>query len=86
MALGALAAAEGLWVAVAMPALPVVPRPRCTLLDLVRQTTERGFLIPTLLLATTTAIIGVATGFFPLLAVRLGLHPSRARRRSRSSH
>ncbi|WP_433786787.1 MFS transporter [Actinomycetospora sp. CA-101289] len=75
VALGALAAAGGLWVAIAMPTLPVKPRPRYTLLDLVRQTTERGFLIPTLLLATTTAILGVATGFFPLLAVRLGLHP-----------
>jgi MFS family permease len=75
VALGALAAAGGLWVAFAMPTLPVRPRPRYTLLDLVRQTTERGFLIPTLLLATTTAIIGVASGFFPLLAVRIGLHP-----------
>ncbi|GAA4811014.1 hypothetical protein GCM10023200_56000 [Actinomycetospora chlora] len=73
--LGALAAAAGMWVAVAMPALPVVPRPRYTLLDLVRQTTERGFLVPALLLAMTTAVLGVAVGFLPLLAIRLGLNP-----------
>lgn len=75
LALGVLAAVAAAWVLLAMPALPVVPRPRYTLLDLVRQTTERGFLIPTLLLATTTAVLGVAVGFLPLLANRLNLHP-----------
>ncbi|MGW9349032.1 MFS transporter [Nocardiopsis flavescens] len=74
-ALGLLSAAAAVWVLLSVPALPVVPRPRYTLADLVRQTTERGFLVPTLLLATTTAILGVAVGFLPLLAVRLGLHP-----------
>ncbi len=52
---GALVAA--IWAAVAVPALPVLPRPRYTLADLIRQTTERSFLIPTLVLATTTAIL-----------------------------
>lgn len=73
--LGALAAGAAIWVLFAMPALPVVPRPRYTLLDLVRQTTERSFLVPTLLLATSTAVLGVAVGFLPLLATRLDLHP-----------
>jgi MFS family permease len=75
IALGALAAAAALWVLLAMPSLPVVPRPRYTLADLVRQTTERSFLVPTLLLATSTAVLGVAVGFLPLLATRLDLHP-----------
>ncbi len=75
VALGALGAAAAIWVLLAMPALPVVPRPRYTLVDLVRQTTERSFLVPTLLLATSTAVLGVAVGFLPLFATRLDLHP-----------
>jgi len=75
VALGTLAAAAAIWVLLAMPTLPVVPRPRYTLLDLVRQTTERDFLVPTLLLATSTAVLGVAVGFLPLLGARLDLHP-----------
>lgn len=75
IALAVLGAGAAAWVVLALPAIPVVPRPRYTLADLVRQTTERGFLIPTLLLATTTAILGVAVGFLPLLAIRLDLHP-----------
>lgn len=75
VALAALAAGAAIWVLLAMPALPVVPRPRYTLVDLVRQTTERSFLVPTLLLATSTAVLGVAVGFLPLLATRLDLHP-----------
>lgn len=74
-ALALLAVGTAAWVAVALPALPVVPRPRYAIADLVRQTTERGFLVPTLLLATSTAVLGVAVGFLPLLAARLGLPP-----------
>lgn len=40
-----------------------------------RRRRARGFLNPTLLLATTTAVLGVAVGFLPLLATRLDLHP-----------
>lgn len=75
LALAIIAAAAAVWVILALPTIPVIPRPRYTLADLIRQTTERGFLIPTLLLATTTAILGVAVGFLPLLATRLNLHP-----------
>ncbi|MEV8274609.1 MFS transporter [Microbacterium sp. NPDC077184] len=74
-ALAALAAGAAAWCLIAMPALPILPRRRYTVADLLRQTTERGFLIPTLLLATTTAVLGVAVGFLPLLATRLDLHP-----------
>ncbi len=71
--LAVLAAGAALWVALSMPALPVQPRRRTTVVDLVRQTTDRAFLVPTALLATTTGVLGVAVGFVPLLAVRLDL-------------
>lgn len=73
LALAVLAAVAAIWVTVSMPSLPVQPRPRYTVLDLVRQTTDRSFLIPTLVLASTTAVLGVAVGFLPLLATRLEL-------------
>ncbi|MEU5873975.1 MFS transporter [Glycomyces sp. NPDC047369] len=73
VALAVLAAVAAVWTLASLPALPVVPRPRYTLADLLRQTTERGFLVPTALLATTTAVLGVAVGFLPLLATRLDL-------------
>ncbi|MCD2497792.1 MFS transporter [Microbacterium nymphoidis] len=73
--LGALAIGAAVWVALAMPSLPVLPRTRVTLADLVREVTARGFLIPTLVLATSTAVIGVGVGFLPLLATRLSLPP-----------
>lgn len=73
VALAVLAGAAAVWVAVAMPSLPVQPRPRYTVVDLVRQTADRSFLVPTLLLATSTAVLGVAIGFLPLLADRLDL-------------
>ena len=73
--LGVLAAGAAVWIALAMPVLPVLPRRRYTVLDLVRQTTDRAFLLPTLLLATSTGVLGVAVGFVPLLATRLGLPP-----------
>lgn len=73
VALTVLAIVAAAWVAVAMPALPVHPRRRTTLADLVRQTTDRSFLVPTLLLATTTGVLGIVVGFLPLVAVRLDL-------------
>ncbi|ALG84409.1 MFS transporter [Gordonia phthalatica] len=69
-AVGAIAA---VWVVVGMPALPVVPRPRYTVADLIRQTTDRGFLVPTMILATSTGVLGVAVGFLPYLATQLDL-------------
>ncbi|MFP5019458.1 MFS transporter [Pseudonocardia phyllosphaerae] len=73
--LGLLGAVAAVWVAAVVPAPEPVPRTRYTVLDLVRRSTERGFLVPTLLLATSTAVLGVAVGFLPLLAARLDLHP-----------
>lgn len=75
LALALFALAATVWVSRGLPALPPAPRQRSTLRDLARQVTARGFLLPTLLLAMTTAVLGVAVGFLPLLAVRLELHP-----------
>ncbi|MGH1550345.1 MFS transporter [Leifsonia poae] len=75
VALTLLAAGTAVWVAVAVPSLPVRPRPRYTLADLIRQTTERGFLLPTLALAATTGLLGVAVGYLPLLLTRTGVGP-----------
>jgi MFS family permease len=75
LTLALLAAATAIWAAVAVPSLPVLPRPRYTLADLVRQTRDRSFLIPTLALACATALLGVAVGYLPLLLHRAGLAP-----------
>ncbi len=72
-ALAVLAAAAAGWVALALPSLPVLARPRYTLADLVRQTTERGFVVPVLILAASTGMLGVAVGYLPLIGTRLGL-------------
>jgi MFS family permease len=69
-ALGFLVAA---WAAVAVPALAPLPRPRYTIVDVWRQSTERSFLGPTLVLAAATGALGAAVGFLPALAAREGL-------------
>lgn len=73
--LAVLAVVTAVWVAIAVPSLPVLPRPRYTVADLVRQATDRSFLIPTLALATTTGLLGVAVGYLPLLLTRVGSGP-----------
>ncbi|MEJ1090459.1 MFS transporter [Microbacterium istanbulense] len=67
---GLLAAA---WVAFAVPAVPVLPRKRVTLVDLGRELTAPGFLVPMLVLAATTGALAVAVGFLPLLGRQMGL-------------
>lgn len=44
-----------------------------TLVDLGRELTAPGFLVPTLVLAATTGALAVAVGFLPLLGRQLGL-------------
>ena len=61
------------WVAFAVPAVPVLPRKRVTLVDLGRELTAPGFLVPTLVLAATTGALAVAVGFLPLLGRQMGL-------------
>ncbi|GAB3610791.1 hypothetical protein GCM10027414_29170 [Humibacter ginsengiterrae] len=63
------------WVAMGVPPLPTMQRTQYTLADLVRQTADRSFVIPALALATTTAILGAAVGYLPLLLTRAGLDP-----------
>ncbi|MFF1539640.1 MFS transporter [Microbacterium sp. NPDC058269] len=66
--LSAVAILTALWVAIALPRVDPLPRPRYTVADLVRQTTERGFLIPTLVLAASSGALGAAIGFLPAMA------------------
>ena len=71
--LSALGAATAVWVMLAVPHLEPLPRARYTVVDLVRQIGERRFLVPTLVLAASTAALGAAVGFLPALATRHGL-------------
>lgn len=73
LSMAIVSAVAALWVWIAMPALPVLPRPRYTVAELVRQSTRRSFLVPTLALAGTTGALGVAVGFLPLLGNSLHL-------------
>jgi MFS family permease len=66
--LSAVAILTAVWVAIALPRVDPLPRPRYTVADLVRQTTERGFLIPTMVLAASTGALGAAIGFLPAMA------------------
>ncbi|MFF2316124.1 MFS transporter [Arthrobacter sp. NPDC058097] len=74
-ALSVLAAATALWVLLAVPHLPPLPRQRYSVLDLARQVAERRFLVPTLVLAASMGAMGAAIGFLPALAVQHGLDP-----------
>lgn len=58
-----------------VPALPVLPKQRVTVLELVRQSTAATFLGPVILLAVATSTLGIAVGFFPLIAAQLGVNP-----------
>ncbi|MFJ6028786.1 MFS transporter [Pseudarthrobacter sp. NPDC092424] len=72
-ALSALAAVTAVWVLLAVPHLEPLPRRRYTVMDLARQVGERRFLVPTLVLAASTAALGAAVGFLPALATRHGM-------------
>lgn len=74
-ALAILALASAVLAALCVPSLPPLPKSRSTLADLGRQLRDPSFLLPTALLATSTAVLGVAVGFLPLLAVSMDLHP-----------
>ncbi|WP_194762417.1 MFS transporter [Microbacterium sp. UFMG61] len=72
-ALAVLGVVAAGWVAVAVPRVPVLPRRRVTLVNLGRELTAPGFLVPTLVLAATTGALAVAVGFLPLLGRQAGL-------------
>lgn len=71
--LALLGVAVAAWVALAMPRLEPLPRPRYTVADLARQLGERSFLGPTIVLAASTGSLGAAVGFLPALAAHSGL-------------
>ncbi|MDV2978820.1 UNVERIFIED_CONTAM: MFS transporter [Actinomycetes bacterium ARC8] len=75
LVLTALSLGAALWTALRMPSIPVLPKQRATLADMVQQSTAPTFLGPVLLLAVATAILGAAVGFIPLLAASLGAEP-----------
>ncbi|MFL0565252.1 MFS transporter [Microbacterium sp. 179-I 1D1 NHS] len=75
LALTVLAAAAAAWTLVAMPTIPVLPKQRATVLELVKQSTSPVFLGPVMLLAVATAVMGVAVGFLPLIGTQLGIDP-----------
>jgi MFS family permease len=70
-----LALAVANWAALAVPRLAPLPRPRQTVVDLVRRLADRGFLIPTTALAASTAALACGVGFLPVLGFRAGLGP-----------
>lgn len=72
-ALAVLCLGAAAWVAFAVPAVPVLPRKRVTLVDLGRELLAPGFLVPTLVLAATTGALAVAVGFLPLIGRQEGL-------------
>jgi MFS transporter, DHA1 family, tetracycline resistance protein len=74
-ALGVLALAVAGWAALAVPAVPPLPRTRQTVLDLARRLSTSGFLRPTLALAGATAALSVGVGFLPVAGATHGLGP-----------
>lgn len=73
--LAVLALGAAIWTLVSLPPIAVLPKVRATLVELVRQSTARSFVAPVILLATATAVLGVAVGFLPYLGTRIGLEP-----------
>ncbi|WP_208760037.1 MFS transporter [Paenarthrobacter nitroguajacolicus] len=71
--LAALGLIVAVWAMASVPRLHPLPRPRYTIVDVWRQSTERSFLGPTLVLAAATGALGAAVGFLPALAAREGL-------------
>jgi MFS transporter, DHA1 family, tetracycline resistance protein len=74
-ALGVLALAVAGWAALAVPAVPPLPRARQTVLDLARRLSTSGFVRPTLALGAATAALSVGVGFLPVAGARHGLGP-----------
>jgi MFS family permease len=70
-----LAAGVAVWAAVAVPAMPPLPRARQTVLDLARRLGDGGFLRPTAALGAATAALSVGVGFLPVSGAAAGLGP-----------
>ena len=74
-ALTVLALTVAGWAALSVPRLAPLPRTRQTVVDLARRLTDRGFLVPTVALAASTAALFSGVGLLPVLGHRLGLGP-----------
>jgi MFS family permease len=72
-ALAAVALAAAVWVLIAVPSLPPMPRRRATLADLVRESTAPAFLRPVVALAAAAGVLVTAIGFLPATGKALGL-------------
>jgi MFS family permease len=71
--LAVLGAAVAVWAAVAVPAVPPLPKARQTVLDLARRLADPVFLAPTAALAGATAALAVGVGFLPVSGAAAGL-------------
>ncbi|MET8131465.1 MULTISPECIES: MFS transporter [unclassified Streptomyces] len=71
--LAVLGAAVAGWAALAVPAVPPLPRARQTVLDLARRLGRPDFLRPTAALAAATAALSVGVGFLPVSGRAAGL-------------
>lgn len=67
------AAVVAVWAALAVPAVPPLPRKRQTIADLARRLADRSFLVPTAALAAATAALSVGVGFLPVSGAAAGL-------------
>ncbi|MFI1730981.1 MFS transporter [Streptomyces acidicola] len=71
--LAVLGAAVAVWGALAVPAVPPLPKARQTVLDLARRLADPAFLAPTAALAAATAALSVGVGFLPVSGRATGL-------------
>ncbi|MEU5869040.1 MFS transporter [Nonomuraea sp. NPDC047529] len=68
-----LGVAVAVWAALAVPAVPPLPKARQTVLDLARRLADPAFLVPTAALAGATAALSVGVGFLPVSGRVAGL-------------
>ncbi|MFD4254369.1 MFS transporter [Amycolatopsis thermoflava] len=73
--LAGLAVLAVLWAALAVSAVPPLPRARQTVLDLARRLGQANFLRPTATLAAATGALAVGVGFLPVTGAAAGLGP-----------
>jgi MFS family permease len=73
--LAIIGAAVAGWAAVAVPAVPPLPKGRQTVLELARRLIDPAFLAPTSALAAATAALSVGVGFLPVTGRAAGLGP-----------
>ena len=73
--MAALAAVVAGWAMAVVPAVPVLPRARQTVVDLARRLGQGSFLRPTAALAAATAALSVGVGFLPVSGAAAGLGP-----------